>query len=797
MTPARGMSDSDQRDYERRSVTALLYFSVFLLTVPAYAQTTYNTGGAGSWENAANWSNGVPGPASTVFVDGAQGTPATAILNQSEAISSLTIHANTGGQNMVDIGGNTLTLGSNSQNNIYGSGVIMMEGGTLTSNGIATLNNDPTAGGYIIGAGNISHLNIGPTSNFLQIHASGGLLTLDTSTGSYTNYSNAIVGFGSTMTITGSNFTNFQGGSLNGGLYQLNGGLQFTGANALTNIGDSNSTQLLIGSGGQVLDQNNNTVLGNFSIPNNLTIGTNGRLQLGDGLQYGNAITGFPTIENDAVSGTFDQTTNPAGLEVFNGTTLNLANLTGTGNLNIDGNSTVSVIGNLGIVNSGNLVGNLRISDLTPFTFAQLNFAGTIQTNSANLVLEGNFQVVTTNSTDALTNLGINNGTLTLNNANYTFNTGLLTNNGSINISSPACLASCSITLANQFDNEGGVFLSNKAALNVGAANGFLNVDSSGNFNSNPSNPNPSTPVFNLSGGSTLTYFGNDIKANYTTLTLSDTSQIVNTAGGAHDALASTLTYNGGTLNLVNGANETLTGGDFTNAGTVSIDPTSTLKVASGSYIETGTTDVSGSLLADTIQINGGQIFGSGSIMGASHSAAQVLINNGGTLGDATGGDPNLSTDNVVVNAGGTWNLGDPGPSDVISADLMANSITMLYLAGPGNFDSIDAADGITLGGTLELIFENGFLPGSNETFDLFVSALGAGAINGSFSQIELFTLSGGTLTPFAGTVTPGSTLGDFVVSPAASVPEPGSYGLLIAGLGAGMIYLRRRKNCR
>ena len=55
-----------------------------------------------------------------------------------------------------------------------------------------------------------------------------------TTTGNFTNNGTLTVGAGSTFDVTG-NLTNFAGTTLTGGVYNLTGALEFTGANIVTN----------------------------------------------------------------------------------------------------------------------------------------------------------------------------------------------------------------------------------------------------------------------------------------------------------------------------------------------------------------------------------------------------------------------------------------------------------------------------------------------------------------------------------------------------------------------------------
>jgi len=252
----------------------------------------------------------------------------------------------------------------------------------------------------------------------------------------------------------------------------------------------------------------------------------------------------------------------------------------------------------------------------------------------------------------------------------------------------------------------------------------------------------------------------------------------------------------GGFTYLAQGGKLQINGGDFLNFGSVVIGAGSnsglggTLEVAAGHQYQqwSGTTDVEGTLIADSVEINGGSVYGKGTI------EAEVDVNAGGVLGDPILGIPDISHDRIVIHQHATLNLADPGPVDVASADL--EGITMVYIDSDASYDSLDASGLLTLGGTLDLIFENGFLPDGSEPFDLFTSAI-AGDVQGSFSDIELYTLVGDQLDPLSGFDASVGTdsAGDFVVSfTSTATPEPGTWGLLVTALGAGMILGRRKR---
>jgi hypothetical protein len=96
----------------------------------------------------------------------------------------------------------------------------------------------------------------------------------------------------------------------------------------------------------------------------------------------------------------------------------------------------------------------------------------------------------------------------------------------------------------------------------------------------------------------------------------------------------------------------------------------------------------------------------------------------------------------VTVNSGGTFSPGNsPGKLTVGSLALGSGSQTNIELGGPspGQYDQVDVAGQLTLGGTLNLILYNGFQPAAGDSFHIF----DWGTLSGSFSSLQLPALGG------------------------------------------------------
>ncbi|MDP2809924.1 MAG: PEP-CTERM sorting domain-containing protein [Rhodocyclaceae bacterium] len=152
----------------------------------------------------------------------------------------------------------------------------------------------------------------------------------------------------------------------------------------------------------------------------------------------------------------------------------------------------------------------------------------------------------------------------------------------------------------------------------------------------------------------------------------------------------------------------------------------------------------------------------------------------------------------------GTGNFLGGGAKEFAGGYSPGNSPALVNLSGPFAFTS--GAVTMELGGTtpgsghdkivfdgpvtlsgasLEVIYWNGWTAGAGQTYDLFDWN---GGLTGSFSGVSLPTLGGGLL---AWNTSQLYTTGDISVT---AVPEPGSYAMLLAGLGLiGAIARRRR----
>jgi hypothetical protein len=224
----------------------------------------------------------------------------------------------------------------------------------------------------------------------------------------------------------------------------------------------------------------------------------------------------------------------------------------------------------------------------------------------------------------------------------------------------------------------------------------FSNLDISPTFGS----------TLTIAGGSTVTTkaFQNDFYSE------------VDLSGDSH--LTTDAFNNNGTVTLCGcSVNElTVANGDFTNDnGIVHVDFGNTLTVTNGDYIQTGDsfTDVSGTLKAANVVLNGGVLVGLGTI------------------------DGNL--ENNAIN-----NPGDPGTQTITGNYTQGVSgLLILDFAGTNptsEFDNLSIGGDVFLNGGLEVDLLGGYVPTLGDTFKILSWT---GTLTGNFTSWNLPVFNG------------------------------------------------------
>lgn len=223
-----------------------------------------------------------------------------------------------------------------------------------------------------------------------------------------------------------------------------------------------------------------------------------------------------------------------------------------------------------------------------------------------------------------------------------------------------------------------------------------------------------------------------------------------NVASGTLTIDASGAFSNQGTMEATNGGTLSISGG-VTNTGTVSVGSGSTL-TATGVYTQSGgTTTVAGTLIAPTVNINGGLLDGSGAVQGS-----------------------------VTVASGATIQPGDQPATLEITGSLSLNSATLNELIGgdiAGSYGVLDVSGAFSIvNSVLSLEDLNGFTPMNGESFDIANSD----GLTGLFSDSSIAFGDGTFSVSYA---TSGCAVGyencvDLTYA-AAPAPEPGTALLL------------------
>lgn len=475
------------------------------------------------------------------------------------------------------------------------------------------------------------------------------------------------------------------------------------------------------------------------------------------------------------------------------------------GTFALDGNMTIGVYG----------TGTLSISG-----GGLVSVAGVLQ--------QGGSGTINLNSGGTLKIGGLDAAALA-NNGNLVFNTGTAGTSTAAVISGTGTLTKQgegTLTLSASSSYTGDTTISG-GLVALGNANGFGNSSvrvTSGSISGNLTNNK--TVIFEGSDASTysssMSGTGILTKAGAGTLTLNGTSSFSGgtslnagmLAVGGTSALGSgPLALNGGTLKAAAGggslanavslnANTTITGSDaLTIGGAVTLNGFNTL-----AFTNTARTTISGQIGESTpsilIKQGGGELelTGANTYTGGTFiQSGTVRINN--STGSAFGvGAVTVASGATLTGAGsisgavqmnGTWAPGNSPGLVTIDSNVVLNGILDMELGGllratsgtggSGYYDAINVTNALTLGGTLNVVLYDTFVPTYGDTFTL----LQAGSISADFDTVIYPTLSGGlswerTTSATAMTIT--------------VVPEPSTYAMALAGLACGGWQMWRRR---
>jgi autotransporter-associated beta strand protein len=304
-------------------------------------------------------------------------------------------------------------------------------------------------------------------------------------------------------------------------------------------------------------------------------------------------------------------------------------------------------------------------------------------------------------------------------------------------------------------------------------------------------------PRFAINSGATLRFLGAGGSLGFARYQIATGGALLVRGDRNIDGASASIELNGGTFGVVNPTDGgTVNAGSISGNGSVSA-PTSALivggnntdatfsgslgaasvtKVGSGTWTLAGVGDYAGPTLisAGAIKIanSAGSVFGTGSVTtapGATLTGAGFFsgaFQNNGLY--APGNSPTLATLS-------SFSQGETG---VLEMEIAGTE------RGTGH-DALDITGAFEPGGTLRVLFIDGFSPQGGESFDLF----NWGSIAGTFASLELPSLAPGLSWDASALQTAG------VLAVAGSaIPEPSGLAAL-AGLGAlGLAATRRRR---
>ena len=211
---------------------------------------------------------------------------------------------------------------------------------------------------------------------------------------------------------------------------------------------------------------------------------------------------------------------------------------------------------------------------------------------------------------------------------------------------------------------------------------------------------------------------------------------------------------------IINGGGSTVTNNNLLNNVAISNHVGGTIN-GSGTFIFdtwywSGMINNNGSFSQASFMFNQGNVSGSGNFTGEATLGSHAAVSPGGTL-----------TFNGDFHSSGTLNIDISGTE--------TGQYDVLVINGNADFT----------GGNVSINFSNDFFPSVGDHWDFLVadSITGFDSLNLNFS---------GVVGKFKGDLTSDSLGGHLLIT--SAVPEPGTYAMLLAGLGVLMFGARRKK---
>ena len=443
-------------------------------------------------------------------------------------------------------------------------------------------------------------------------------------------------------------------------------------------------------------------------------------------------------------------------------------------------------------------------------TFEKLG-GGTLTLSAANTysggttVSGGTLEVASTGSithsiADLVVGTTVGNGTLLVNGGSVSVRNATLGRDdgsaGTLTVDNGGAFTSSGTLLVGSGDSASGTFTVaggtvTTAAATIGAGNGIGTAMVSGGSWTNSGNLAVGNGTMTISSG-TVTVGGTLSESSPTSIALLGGELRIGT-GGAGGVLQANLNLHGSLV--FNSSSDSSYGREIDGSGTVTKSGSGTLTLTSaGTYGYSGLTTVSaGGLVIDGSLVNSSVVVGAGGVVGGSGTVPNtVQVNSGGTLAPGLAGGPSLLTV-------GALSLQDGSLS---SFGIVGNG----ELAGTAgtNYDSVTiTGTPASLAGTVHLEFGNTTPFATGQVFQLFafdngisvgefssVIAAGSGvysAVSFYRTGLEEWTSTFGTSEQF---LRFSERTGRLEV-----VPEPSTWGMLLAGgAAAGISALRRRR---
>ncbi len=340
----------------------------------------------------------------------------------------------------------------------------------------------------------------------------------------------------------------------------------------------------------------------------------------------------------------------------------------------------------------------------------------------------------------------------------------------------------------------------------------------------------PSLAVLNFSGATNYTIEATG--SGKLTLNGGGSCANVNVTSGSHTISAPVQLNDSATVTTNGAASLTVSGAISDDGGTRSLtkagDGTLTLSNATNSYggatnVNAGTLIVSGGISGSgAVNVNGGNLEADGLITGAVTVNSGELLGNGGTVGGITANGGTVAP-GLKVGSAATGTLTANGPVNLNDGSSFNIRVGVLGKSGaPGSLvtdnDQLKVtgdANTVTLTGKVTLNISvgagvvNGSTPG--QFLGYVYEILNGGYSSGTFSSLYingvLANNSGGNVYTTGsytveimygydgGTFVAGTGDGTDVAVQLDSVPEPGTWGMLLGGLAMLMAIQRRRRN--